>query len=334
MSNGRESIGTNGVGSLFPTGTAYVCIPDNQDRTKFIQRCLKTQTLFIRGENGESFKNVFCSKTIIKDIEFPETAKERGTLVAWIKQPKHNHPIIIAALDLKTAIGNYYQERQIKFTKTNKAGSIVDIDGRVDDGILDISVVSTEDGKGKIRLKVANPDSTAKMEVYVSGEADLYAENKIKLQTKGEFLIELLKDDGTVLANASYKAGTGFKLKDEYNNEIVTANQSVRLKEGTTNGLELELTNSLLYLGKIGGTGTEFVLLGSKTEDVINTIKSILNSINSMLSTVGATDATVASGLGLTYAAAFTTLAGTLTTALSTLTTQITLIKSAKVKTL
>lgn len=329
-----NTIGTNGVGSLFATGTAYVCIPADVDRTQFIDRCYSTQTLFLRGEVGETFKDVFCPKNIIQDIVFPEEAGQRGSLVAWVKQPKHNTPLVVASFDLKSGLGAVVEERQIKLQRTSKSGNLVDIDGRADGATLDLTVASAENGKGKLKLKVVNPDATAEMDVYISGKAAITADSQVKLVSNTEILVELRKTNGDLLANFSYKAGVGFFLKDEWNNEIKTANHQVYLKEGSASGLQLELTNTILNLGKIGGSGTEPVPLGDKTVDVLNDIKSGLNSIATTLSAIALADTATASGLGLSYGGSFSTLAGTLTSLITTITAHIALVKSTKVKTL
>jgi hypothetical protein len=332
--NDANTIGTNGVGSLFATGTAYVAIPADLDRALFIKRCYSTQTLFIRGEAGETFKNVFCPKSIIQDIVFPATADKRGSMVAWVKQPKHNSPVVVAAFDLKNGLGAVYKERQIKLQKTSTSGNLVDFDAQADEATMDITVTSAEEGKGKFRLKVVNPDVTAAMEVYVSGEVDILADSKVSLRTTGEILVELLKANGDLLANFSYKAGVGFALKDEFDNEIKTTDQQIYLKEGSVGGLELELTNTILNLGKIGGSGTEPVLKGDKSVDVLNDIKGMLQDIATNLATIATADTATASGLGLSYGGTFATLATNLGISIATLTAHIALVKSTKVKTL
>lgn len=330
----EETTSTNGVGSLFSSGTAYVSIPSDLDREQFIKRCLKTQTLFLRGESGEKWKNVFCPSFIFGEIDFPETSDKRGSLVAWVKQPKHNIPIVVAAINLKGAIGAYSKERQIKLFKSSKSGSIIDLDGRADDASLDINVISSEENKGKIRLKIANPNKTAELDIYVSGQANIFAENRVKLVTNDEFLVELRKPDGDLLGNISYKSGVGFSLLDQWGNEFKVAENQIYLKEGSAGGLELELTDLIMHLGKIGGTGTEPVLLGDKTKTVLDDLISALNSINTQLATIATTDAATASGLGLTYPASFATLVTSLTTTLTNLSVNVLLVKSTKVKTL
>lgn len=338
MGNDRVTTGTSGVGSLFASGTAYVSIPDNQDREMFIKKCFKTQTLFIRGESGESFKDVFISKNLLHDIDFPENSKSRGSLVTWVKQPKHNVPIVVGVFDLKNNMSYITKERQVRFQRKSKSGNIVDFDGSADDASLDINVSSSEDDKGIIRFKINNPNQTAKMEVYVSGEIDVFADKKIRIASNEELLLELVKQDGSSLATISYKNGVGLALKDEYNNEIVTKSKSLYLKEGSGGGLELEVTDKLINLGTIGGA-SEPGVLGNKNETALNDIKGMLQKLITLITQISTQDAagvaTLSSSYGvvLNYVTLMASTASQLITDLAQLTADIPQTKSTKVKT-
>lgn len=337
MDEERSNISTNGVGSLFDSGTAYVSIPSNIDRDKFIKRCMRTQTLFIRGESGEAFRNVICPKYLLKEIIFPIESNKRGSLVAWVKQPKHNIPIVVAAYELKDGFSDIEEERQFRNIKTSSSGNVVDIDGRADKATLDISVSSAENGKGKIKLRVVNPNQTAELEVYVKGQASIFADKKVKLSTNEEFLVELRDADDVVKSYISYKIGVGLVLIDEFGNEIKTQNGKFTVKVGSS-GRQLEVGSSVIHLGTIGGAA-EPVLLGNKTEDVLESIKDGLDQIATDLGGLATADAAALTalagtyGITLTYGTVFASLSTNLATLIGTITTQIALIKSTKTKT-
>lgn len=273
----RRSLGTTGVASgKDASGVAYVVIPEDQDRDVFITTCYRTQTVMLRDEMGAAWRNVFVTKDLLQQVTFPEKPDERGSPVIWVKVPKHNLPVVIGILDLKNIYSVIQEEHQFRLQQRSPVGNSVDFNARALSASLDLAVASTEDGKGSLRVKVTNPDQTAELDVYVKGNINVFADKKIRLGTNEELVVEIVKPNLDPLGLLTYKAGTGWTLKDEFNNEVTTTDGHVKIKEGS-GGKIIHMDQTTINLGQ--DSAAQPIPLGDtlkeKLTDLINAIKQI-----------------------------------------------------------
>lgn len=272
----RRSLGTTGVASgKDSSGVAYVVIPEDQDRDVFITTCYRTQTVMLRDEMGAAWRNVFVTKDLLQQVVFPEKSSERGSSVIWVKIPKHNLPVVLGVLDLKNIYSVIQEEHQFRLQQRSPVGNSVDFNARALSASLDLAVASTEDGKGSLRVKITNPDQTAELDVYVKGNINVFADKKIRLGTNEELTMEVVKPDLSPLGILTYKAGTGWTLKDEFNNEVTTESGHVRIK--VSDGKLIHIDQTTINLGQ--DNAAQPVPLGDtlkeKLTDLINAIKQI-----------------------------------------------------------
>lgn len=273
----RKSLGSTGIRTgKNQVGIAYATVPNDVDRGNYIKDCFKTQRIMMRDEYGGSWKNVFVSKNLMNDIIFPDVSGEIGSCVVWVRVPKHNIPVVVGILDLKSAYNIVQQENQFRLQRRSKTANSVDLNASADDATFNISVTSTENGKGKLSINISNPDQTASIDVYVKGAIKVFADKKIELVSNEELLLDIVDDELNVKAKFRYKLGEGWELVDEYGNLLSFKDKKILVKEGT-NGKLVSITDSAVFLGE--DNATEAVVLGNKLVDVLNDLLTAIRQI-------------------------------------------------------
>ena len=208
MHNERRSVGTTGIpgGLPYPVGIGYVFIPYGVEREDYIKTCYQTNTVALRTEGGDFFKNVPVPDAIMTDIVFPEdVALSNGSVVAFAVIPKHNAPVVFAVLGLKDALGRLVEEGQFKVSKSmgdNSAG--IDIHTK---GSPSVSVAATGAGS-KITFKVASNDEDSKFEVLTKGDVEVYGSKHVRVFVGEEVSLELVDEKLEPIAHIRYNKDT------------------------------------------------------------------------------------------------------------------------------
>lgn len=309
----RKSIGRQSVpgGNSYPIGSGYVTIPSDISRNKFIIDCYSTSSIMVRGEYGDMYKRVSIDKTSLKEVDFPLKSGELGSAVVWLQMPKHNTPVVIAVFDKKGERNSVIEEGQYRVNKTSDSGN-VDIDLRSSSPYISLSVLSKVSGKGKISLKVINPDETALIDLFVKGVFKLIATKQIQLTSSKEFIFDVVDSKGVQKGLISYKLGTGFTFVDEFGNKFTTVSTGVLIED--KNGNKINSNSSGIDLfpksgGKVNtGGSSEPMILGDTLNANLNTLIDSLNNLNKALTKYTVTQGTIAVGALAPLASGYTVL--------------------------
>lgn len=247
----RKSLGTQGIPdfSNIHTGVAYIAIPEDVERSVFIRNSFNARTLYIRSESGDRWKNVFASDEVFRNVKFPETSDKKGSMVAWIKVPKHNLPLIVGVIDLKDTASIITEEGQVRFQKRTSEG-LVDFNMRAGIPEITMDVVSSVNGKGKLRLNVTNPNDTALLDVFVKGETELFATKKFTAKSNEEVRLDVVDELNNVLGSFSYEKIVGWILLDEFANKIETKAAGIFFNDGLNKGL-VKLVNTVQKINQL-----------------------------------------------------------------------------------
>lgn len=209
MSNERRSTGTAGLPGALPysVGVGYVVIPYGVDRADFIKTCYQTETICLRTEGGDFFKNVPVSVDQMDSIIFPaEVGLATGSVIVFAVVPKHNAPVVVAVLGLKDTVGKLIEEGQIKLNKVVGENS-VDIDMRTADGAQ--VNISASGAASKMSFKLTSPGEDSVFEIMTKGEVNVYGSKLLRLFSGEEVRLELVDDKLEPIAHISYNKGTG-----------------------------------------------------------------------------------------------------------------------------
>jgi hypothetical protein len=209
MDNQRKSVGTTGLpGALAsPVGIGYVVIPYGVERADYIKTCYQTETICIRTEGGDFFKNVPVSVDQMESIVFPkEVGTATGSVVAFAVVPKHNAPVVFAVLGLKDTVGKLIEEGQIKLNKSTEQHS-VDIDMRTN-GVAQVNISASGEGSSMF-FKLASPNADSVFDIKTKGEVNVYGSKLVRLFAEEEVRLELVDDKLEPIAHIRYNKGTG-----------------------------------------------------------------------------------------------------------------------------
>lgn len=266
MMNGKEQRKVHG--NKASAGIAYVYIPPDQDRDKFVRDAYRTGSLTIINDFSERMDNVRVSKHVMNDIEFPSDSEKLGSMVLWVNVPKNNQPVIVAVVPKGNEIYEFL-EHQFSIRKTF-GDSTIDISGDAESGSLIINVFSKAKSP-RIDMNVMTPNKDAQLNLKVAGSLKAIVENKAELEAAKEILMRVVdrEEDDEKLTELKYVLGEGFKYVDEFGNEILATEDSVNVKAAKSVML---------------GEGKEPVVLGDTLASLLSDMLSAISSITTATS--------------------------------------------------
>jgi hypothetical protein len=305
----RKSLGTQGLrAGKYEIIVAYLVIPEDIDRELYIKECYRKQQVMMRDERGASWKRVFVAKSLLKELEFPSTSEERGSVLICNRVPKDSVPVVVNILDLKSTVSYIEEEKQWRAQRTFE-GNVADIDMRAQEPSIDISVNSLIDDQGRINIKVVNPNDSAQLNILVKGDVNIEAQEKFTVSSDKQLELEIRDEDDEQIAHINYTKETGLLIEDEWGSRITMKEKSVMLKEA--GGRVIDVTDQYVNLGSETEAG-EFVALGE-------TLKGLLEDLLDAIMALTVTTNAGPSGPPINLAD-FVTIRGQLSTILSQIT--------------
>lgn len=224
-----RKLGQRGILNRLMSGTGYIFVPnDITNREKFISDCYNTCTVSIINTEGQRFDRVQVNRSMFYDLDFPETVDDVGSLVFWVKNQKHNQPVIVAVINKRGEVLGF-QQGQFSIKKDSDTGNI-SITGDSNKGNLFINVQS-DDG-GDIIINAKNTDSSNKVKINVDGNIETISTN-FNSQVLEQFLVKiknsLVSEDETII---KYVRGMGFEYNDQFGNIITITEDGFRYENG------------------------------------------------------------------------------------------------------
>jgi len=214
--NRKYGVTSQRAGTRYVTGFGYVALPKDLDRDKYINNCLRTNSITILFENGGWADNVPVAKGLFEHIEFPDDPEKLGSQVVYSSLNATGWLFITAVLPKNNEV---VVTNELQFVNQRSGSNgVVSIVGDALKQFVNITVSSFKKGMGSFNLSVSNPDKTAKLNVRVKGSknSDIEgSENKEILGTKtttvdgeykikvGEHEIEIAEDGITIYSDAS-----------------------------------------------------------------------------------------------------------------------------------
>ena len=175
----REIVKKSIKGNRGNAGTAYVIIPIDVDRDEYIVQCYRTGTISICIENnGEYVHNVRIGKLALQIIDFPDSKEELGSLVGWVNHEGYNFPMVFDVLT-KGDEGVEIDEKELTLKKQNDTSSS---SITLKNGEIIISAESDDTG-GLLCISVTNGGKTAKFDLEIGGNMNVYVEKEIVIKT-------------------------------------------------------------------------------------------------------------------------------------------------------
>jgi len=239
--NRKYGVTTQRAGTRYYTGFGYVALPKDLDRDKYINNCLRTNSITILFENGGWADNVPVAKGLFEHIEFPDDPEKLGSQVVYSSLNATGWLFITAVLPKNNEV---VVTNELQFVKQRSGSNgVVSIVGDALKQFVNITVSSFKKGMGSFNLSVSNPDKTAELNVRVKGSknSDIEgSENKEILGTKtttvsDKYVINVSEDD--TLTTITIEKDVGVIIEDQYDNKLELKKDGVFWNGGDNGGL-------------------------------------------------------------------------------------------------
>lgn len=286
MSRGINKIATTAPRVI--AGVGYVILSREQDRDQYVSGCFRNNRLTIISDQGEVIKNCFVTRSVWSDVQFPETIKDRGSLVAWINIPYQNKAIIIGVMNKKDELNTVLSEHIFKQERKSAGGVGALINGDGKTGTLTFIASGDDTDKGEIYLKALNEKQMAFMQLYVQGKVEFEVDKDLDFKIGNKFSITIKDEENKkIQALIDYTLGSGFNLLDEFNNNIKTEKDKVTVQAASGNKIYI----------KTEGNTSEPALLGDKVENAFEEIQRLLENMVQVLEASSAATYVLAPGV-------------------------------------
>lgn len=229
MYENNEILGIKGLPSEnLHAGVGYVIIPKNVDPEVYKEDVYRSGRISIYGGYGHSnFYNILVDRDVLQRIIFPKKVGEMGTPVVWVNIPKHNEPIVIAALKYDEDFHSL-SERRYRITKEYE-GNIVDLDMDGKKARMTLNVTSNNKTKSQFIINIGGVNADGLLKVKVNG--------KIWVQSTDDAIVSSQKLVGVVVTNTEgviqgkmVLNALGLTYQDIFKNSIVITEQSMNFR--------------------------------------------------------------------------------------------------------
>jgi len=211
-------------------GVAYIVIPSDADRARYVNKCMRTNTVGIYTEQNEVVWNVRINENDLQSAYFPATYEELGSAVVFVTLPETNQPVIVTTLT-KEEESNVAAENQYIIEKVHANGD-VQIIGNAEYGFMQIKA-SGVTGTKMLHL-VKDEQGGGLYEVQVQGTVNIEADKSINLLATESFNFTVSDPDlGDVGCTLEYVQGTGLTYTDQYGNSITTTSTGMVINGNT-----------------------------------------------------------------------------------------------------
>lgn len=282
--NRKTSDGINRIqpaGKRQMVGLGFIIANTTQSLAEYKRYCFDTSTVTIVTTENEIINQCLIGKNAISQIEFPNTTKQKGSLVAWICPKANNTPVIIDVINGTTDKNNQQSDETVYFKKGGKydINSIL-FEALGNKGVFNIIANGYGENNGEIITKVIHSKLQGLYDLYVQGNIKIDSEDSIIIKAKQNFeiLIEDDIDDGTGIkktkkANLSYKTGRGLQYLDENDNFIQT----------TKDGIDLRVNKDKVIKLYSAQNEQQYTVL---SDNLINTLNSAFDAVTNLCSTL------------------------------------------------
>ncbi|HTE25406.1 hypothetical protein [Flavitalea sp.] len=207
---------------MYSAGIAYIVIPKDIDRAKYIDHCYKTGTVsIVSGVNGYT-NRVPIDQSTINFITFPNTVNEFGSAVSFLIDPVQKVPIIVGVYNKPDDVGEL-EENSFRF-KRKFQNKIVDIAGSSEKSYLSLGVSS--DTGGEVNVNVHSDDSSGRFNVRTAGDVNITASGNTSIEQYQKLTITTLNEDDEADFSTFEQESDTNKFSSD-NHEIYTKKLSI-----------------------------------------------------------------------------------------------------------
>jgi hypothetical protein len=172
-------------GDIWLSGIAYIVLPADIDRGRYITESYRTSTVSIYSEHNGYFNRVPIDRFSLNFIEFPQNPKEFGSAVSFKIDPIQKRPIIDGIYFKDDELCDLV-ENQFKFKRVLN-GNTVEISGSPDGKNLLLNV--SADVAGQIDINVQSKDESGSVNINVEGECNITSSQNTLIKQFNKFTL-------------------------------------------------------------------------------------------------------------------------------------------------
>lgn len=209
------NLGTKGDPSeVYSNGLAYIVIPADIDRAKYIAECFRTSTVSIYSEHNGYSNRVPIDKFSLNFINFPKNKEDFGSAVSFKCDPVHKRAIIDGVYFTSDELCDL-QENQFKFKRT-LGSNFVEIVGSPQGKYLALNV--NADQGGDILINVKSEDNSGKVSINVDGDCSVTSLTNTTLKQFGKLSLITVDADNDEQATVEEHTSTGRNIFSDNEN--------------------------------------------------------------------------------------------------------------------
>ena len=210
--------------------TGYIIVPENEEREKFIEQCLRTERFSVLIEGGTIAHNCYITKSALRDIKFPLVNQKLGSGVCFHADPFSDKKIITGVVGVDPDELN--KDDIMVFKKTRDGNyAMLSVDGN---GQINIDVIGTA-GNGKLNINVRNDDYTSEVNIHVKGKISLYTEGNTEITARDGDINLVTNKNANITCDENVVIQTGQKLLVDKADEAMVRGDELQTQIDKTN---------------------------------------------------------------------------------------------------
>lgn len=174
-------------GYQYNAGIAYVAIPSDLDRERYIADCYSNCQVSLWVNDGSFLNRVPVSPEVLSFLEFPLEKNQLGSPVIYVTDELHKQLYIVARLLRRNQLGDI-KEHQFKF-KRQLDNAIVEISGNVKNGTINL-LIDSADETGSLNVNLFSRNDNAKLNVQVQGNIEIVSAGNTVIKQHDRITIE------------------------------------------------------------------------------------------------------------------------------------------------
>jgi hypothetical protein len=257
-------------GFKYTVGIAYIAIPQDLDRDKYIKDCYANHYVCMRTEDGGFHNRIPVSPEVLNFLEFPIKINELGSPVVYVTDQQLQHHYIVSRFQKRETLGDS-SEHKFKFTRQLNGGH-VEINGSAKNSSINV-LIDGNNNAGICTINIFNKDKTSQLNVDIQGDVSIKSTGTLTLEQYGDLIVKTIDSDDN---ESSFKQSSS---ENKFYNEkfiINDGDEPMALGNKLVDFFE-KLIDQIGAIQTITQLGLQPIVNKSKVLELKNELKTILS---------------------------------------------------------
>ena len=236
-----------------PSGMGWLIIPSDLDREEYVRRVYETGYCMIITDHNHPLREVAIPEHILRNLKFPATPDDRGSLVSWVAVPKTEQVVMIGILQPPGSSSPYKEGtlvEEIDSTDTRVSRLM-----SIKDKSYNIAITSDEGDQGGFSVKVQGPERTTSMTFNLDGTASIKSDQSLEIFAEEEMKLQMASKEDEISTLTLSKEGVlayldrygndlkitedGYTYQDEFGNRLTITEGSYQFTDDAGNDFDM-----------------------------------------------------------------------------------------------